>query len=49
MDDPVVDFLDGLGGEKLGLRLGTPDLADASGLVAHENQDRLSGSSRDLR
>jgi hypothetical protein len=50
MDDAIVDLLDSLGGEKLRLRLGTPDLADASLFVAHEDQDRLSvGGRREAR
>jgi hypothetical protein len=46
MDDAIVDLLDGFGGQKLGLRLGTPDLADASLLVAHEDEDRLAVGGR---
>ena len=40
MDDPVVEFLEGVGRDEDRLRLGTPDLAAASKLVADEHQRR---------
>jgi len=43
MDDLIVEFLESSGLEKVGLRLGTPDLATASKLVTDEHQRRLPG------
>ena len=41
MDDPVVEFLAGVGFDEVRLRLGTPDLAAASKFVTDEHQHRL--------
>lgn len=40
VNDLVVEFLEGVGLNEFGLRLGTPDLAAASKLVADEHQRR---------
>ncbi|HZP99745.1 MAG TPA: hypothetical protein VFB13_09420 [Reyranella sp.] len=43
MDDPVVELLVGRGLDEDGFRLGTPDLAPASKLVADEDEHRPRG------
>jgi hypothetical protein len=43
MDDPVIEFLVGVGLDEVRLGLGTPDLAAASKLVADEHQHRPPG------
>jgi hypothetical protein len=47
MDDPIVEFLEGLGLEQKRFRLGTPDLAAASKFVTDEHQHRTPSGCRD--
>jgi hypothetical protein len=49
MDDAVVDLLEGLGLQQERFRLGTPDLAAASKLVADEHQHRTPGGGCNAR
>jgi hypothetical protein len=46
MDDAVVEFLEGRGLAEFRFRLGTPDLATGSKIVANEHQHRSVGLRR---